>query len=151
MRNLGSLKKFLHNRIGINSRLDTIQAAILLRKLSMLKENNNKRKKIANFYRNKINNKNIEQLIYSKNSVYHQYVILVKNRKKLIELFLKNNIQFGFHYPYPIHKLKALKKMFKNQKYPNAEKLAKKGFSLPIDPNLKKYEINKILKVINSL
>ncbi len=150
IRNLGSLKKFIHNRIGMNSRLDTIQAAILLHKLSMLKKNNKKRKKIASIYRNKIKNKNVEQLVYSKNSVYHQYVILVKNRKKLIDLFKKHNIQFGFHYPYPIHKLKALKDMFKNQKYPNAEKLAKKGLSLPIDPNLKKIEINKILKVVNS-
>ena len=54
------------------------------------------------------------------------------------------------HYPYAINQLKALKKIFKNQKYQNAEKLARESLSLPIDPNLKKNEIKKITKVLNS-
>ena len=65
---------------------------------------------------------------------------------------MKNKkIQFGRHYPLAIHQLKALKKMFKNQKYPNAENLSRKCISLPIDPNLKSGEITKIYQTINSV
>ena len=150
-RNLGSSEKFMHTQIGVNSRLDTLQAAVLLRKLPSLNLNNNKRKKIARYYDLKINNKNIEKLVYSKGAVYHQYVILSKKREKLIKLLKNNRIQFGFHYPYAIHKLQSLKNFFKKKAYKNAEKLASRGISLPIDPNLSKKNQDKIIKVLNSL
>ena len=148
-RNLGSLQKFKHTQIGVNSRLDTLQAAILLRKLPLLNKYNNKRNKIAKYYDLKINNTKIKKLNYVDGAVYHQYVILSNNRKKLTDLLKKNNIQFGFHYPYPIHKLQALRKYFRKQKYKNAEMLASKGISLPIDPNLSKKNQDKIIKVLN--
>jgi dTDP-4-amino-4,6-dideoxygalactose transaminase len=150
LRNLGSEKKFIHHQIGVNSRLDSIQAAILSTKLAKLDLLNQKRKKIANIYNKKINNTKIKKLTYSKYCVYHQYVILVKNRNKLINIFKKNSIEFGLHYPYPIHKIKSLSKKFKKEKYINSEILGRSCFSLPIDPNLKKFEINKIINIINS-
>lgn len=150
LRNLGSTKKFIHNQIGQNSRLDTIQAAILNIKIKDLESLNKRRVKIANYYDNYILNNKITKLNYSKGCVYHQYVILTKNRSKMIKHLNKNKIQFGFHYRYALHQLKALKKFFKNQKYPNSEKLAKEGISLPIDPNLTLREIKKITKVLNS-
>ena len=150
LRNLGSEKKFIHRQIGVNSRLDTIQAAILSTKLAKLDLLNQKRKKIAEIYNKKINNTKIKKLTYSRYCVYHQYVILVKNRNKLINIFKKNNIEFGLHYPYPIHKIKSLSKKFNKEKYINSEILGKYCFSLPIDPNLKKFEINKIINIINA-
>ena len=96
--------------------MDTIQALILTRKLKELNRNNNKRKKIAKIYDQKINNKKIIKLKYSKGCVYHQYVIISKLEKKIIK-FLKNDIQYGKHYPTPIHKLSSTKKIFPNQKY----------------------------------
>ena len=147
--NLGSSIKFSHTQIGCNSRLDTIQACILLEKLKLLNKYNLNRRKIAKFYDQNILNKRITKLKYSKGSVYHQYVIMVDNRKKLIELFKKNNIQFGFHYPKSINQIESLKKTFKNQKYHNSEILAKKCFSIPIDPTLNASEIGKIVKVLN--
>ena len=150
LRNLGSEKKFIHNHVGINSRLDTIQAVILINKLKYLDILNKKRKKIAQFYEDNIKTKKIIKLNYSKNCVYHQFVILVKQRKKLTNIFNKKKISYGFHYPYPIHKINALKKMFKREKYLNSEKIGKYGLSLPTDPNLKKNELNKIVNTINS-
>ena len=150
LRNLGSNKKFVHTFIGVNSRMDSIQAAILIRKLKFLNKYNFKRIKIAKFYDSKINSPKLVKLSYSKKSVYHQYVVLCKKRKKLINLLKKNKIQYGFHYPYPIHKLDALKKYFKNQKFKNAERLANEGISLPIDPNLRKKDQKKIVKILNS-
>ena len=150
IRNLGSDKKFIHDYVGLNSRLDAIQATILSIKLKRLDTINKKRRKIANYYKKKINNKKIVNLSYSKSCVYHQYVILAKKRKKLVNLLSKNKIPFGFHYPYPVNKLKVFKELFKKQKFPNSERIAKEGISIPIDPNLSISNLNKIIKVINS-
>ena len=149
LRNLGSEKKFVHDFVGLNSRLDTIQAIILNEKLKNLTFYNKKRQKIAEFYNKNINNKKIKKLKYSKSCVYHQYVILVNNRKNLIKIFDKKKIQYGFHYPYAIHQLNVFKKKYKNQRFKNAEILAKKSISLPIDPNLSKKELNYIIKTLN--
>ena len=151
IRNLGGIEKYQHSIIGFNSRLDTIQASILINKLKNLNSNNLKRKKIAQFYKKNINNKNIQILNYSKGCVYHQFVILCKKEKKLTTLLTKNNIQWGKHYPKPLHKLEATKKIFKKNIFPNSEYFSNYGVSLPIDPNLKKKELIKICKVINSL
>ena len=81
MRNLGGIKKYEHSIIGYNSRLDTIQAAVLSNKLDYLDKNNNKRKNIAKIYHDNINNSKITKLKYTKGCVYHQYVILSKEEK----------------------------------------------------------------------
>lgn len=151
LRNLGGINKYEHDVIGYNSRLDTIQALILTRKLNALNSNNNKRKKIAKIYNQKINNKKITKLNYSKGCVYHQYVIISKFEKKIIKILKKNNIQYGKHYPAPIHKLKSLKRIFLNETYKNAELFSKYGISLPIDPNLKRKTIIKICRILNSV
>ncbi len=149
IRNLGSEKKFIHDKIGMNSRLDTLQAVILNHKLKLLRKLNKKRRNIARLYDKKITNIKINKLNYSKNSVYHQYVIIVKERKKFCDYLNKNKIQYGFHYPFAIHQLKSLKKIFKGQKYPNAEKIAKYSVSIPIDPNLTNKEVSYIINKIN--
>ena len=149
LRNLGSEKKFKHDVVGMNSRLDTLQAIILNQKLKKLQKLNLKRKKIASDYDKKIINKKISKLNYSKFSVYHQYVILVNKRKEFIKYLKDANIQYGFHYPYAIHQLNAFKKYFKKERFPNSEMLSKYGISIPIDPNLKKSEISYIINKLN--
>lgn len=149
-RNLGSIAKFKHTQVGVNSRLDTMQAAILTRKITLLKSYNSKRRKIANYYDTKINNSKIKKIKYSNNAVYHQYVVLVKERNKICKILKKNNIQFGFHYPFSINKLDALKKRFNKHRFVNAETLANQCLSLPIDPNLNFKQLNKIVKVLNT-
>ena len=150
LRNLGSLVKFKHDLVGMNSRLDSLQAIILNHKLKHLSKFNSKRRKIASEYDNKIVNKKIEKLRYSKFSVYHQYVLIIKKRDKFIRYLKKSKIQYGFHYPFAIHQLEVFKKYFKREKFPNSEMLAKNGISIPIDPNLSKKEINYIISKLNS-
>ena len=149
-RNLGSDKKFVHTHIGFNSRLDTIQAVVLTHKLKNLEKYNKKRSHLAKYYDENINNNKIVKLNYSKQSVYHQYVILVKNRTKLKKLLEKNKIQYGFHYPRSINQLDCLKKKFKNKKFKYAENIANNCLSLPIDPTLNINQIKKIISVLNS-
>ncbi len=150
IRNLGSKIKHKHDEIGINSRLDTIQASLLNLKLKNLDNLNKKRKKIANIYNKNIKNKKINIIKYSKNSVFHQYVILVQSRKKLIKVLEKNNIQYGIHYPISINKLNCLKGFFKNKKFINSEFIASCCLSLPIDPSLTLKDQKKICSVLNN-
>ena len=150
IRNLGSEVKFKHDLVGMNSRLDSLQAIILNHKLKLLSKLNSKRRKIAFQYDNKIANQKIQKLKYSKFSIYHQYVLIVKKRNEFIKYLKKAKIQYGFHYPYAIHQLDAFKKYFKREKFPNSEILAKYGISIPIDPNLSKKEIDYIISKLNS-
>ena len=150
IRNIGAFRKFHHETIGYNNRLDTLQASILIHKLKQLDKLNKNRIIISNHYFRKINNLKIRFLKYSKNSVYHQFVIRVKNRKKFINYINKNKIEIGLHYPHTINQMKYYKDNFKKLKFKNAEKLASECLSLPIDPMLKKKEIEFIINKINN-
>ena len=150
IKNIGSSRKFDHETIGFNNRLDTIQASILIHKLIRLKILNKKRVLISNIYSKKISNPKIKLIEYSRFAVYHQFVIKVKNRNNFINYMKKNKIETGLHYPHTINQMKFYKKNFKKIKFTNAEILAKECVSLPIDPMLKKNEINYIVKIINN-
>ena len=150
IKNLGSLDKYDCEVQGINSRLDTIQAAILNLKLRDLNRNNQKRVKIAQIYKKNIINNKIVILNYKKGCVYHQFIILSKLKKKIIKTFKKEKIQFGQHYPMSINKLKIFSK-YQNKRFENSEFLSKFGLSLPIDPNLKTHQILKICQTLNKL
>ena len=150
LRNLGSDKKFIHSKVGLNSRLDTLQSIILNLKLPKLKQLNNKRRKISRIYDLNIINNKFKKLNYSKFAVYHQYVIQTDYRQKLISYLDKNMIQYGFHYPNSINQLNCFRKYFSKKRYPNAEALAAKGISLPIDPNLNQKQINYIVNKLNN-
>jgi len=150
IKNIGASKKFHHVTIGYNNRLDTIQASILIHKLDRLNILNRNRVLISKIYSTKISNPKIKLVKYSKFAVYHQYVIRVKNRNNFINYMKKNKIETGLHYPHTINQMKYYKKNFKKLTFPNAETLAKECVSLPIDPMLKKNEIDYIVKIINN-
>ena len=149
IRNIGAKKKFKHETLGFNNRLDTLQAAILIHKLRRLNKLNKNRIIISRIYRKKILNPKIKLINYSKFSVFHQFVIRVKNRNNFIKYMMKNKIETGLHYPHTINQMKFYKKNFRNMNFPNAEILAKECVSLPIDPMLKKHEVNYIIQIIN--
>ena len=149
IRNIGSIEKFNHETIGLNNRMDTIQAAILIEKIKRLNFLNKKRKIIANKYFSKIKNQKIKFLKYTKGSVFHQFVILVNNRNTFSKYLEQNNIEFGFHYPHSINQMNFFKKVFGNKVFKNAENLASKCISIPIDPMLNNKEINYIIEKLN--
>lgn len=150
LRNLGSKIKHKHEEIGVNSRLDTIQASLLNLKLKYLNRLNLKRRNIADFYEKNIKSKNIDLIKYSKFAVYHQYVILVKNRKNLTKILDENHIQYGIHYPISINNLDCFKSIFKGKKFDNAEFIASHCLSLPIDPNLSLADLKRICVLLNN-
>ncbi|WP_010522308.1 DegT/DnrJ/EryC1/StrS family aminotransferase [Aquimarina agarivorans] len=151
LRNYGTSKKYVNELIGINSRLDEIQAAFLIEKLKFLDIDNTKRREIANRYSNEITNKHIQlpQWNGGNNHVFYVYVVRVKNRSHFCDYLTANSIGYLIHYPIPPHKQKALVDEFKNQIFPITEKISQEVVSIPLNPTLVKSEINYIIKKLN--
>ena len=149
LRNLGSIEKNKHFSMGMNSRLDTLQAVVLKSKLSTALNHNNKRRKIAEYYDKHLSKiKKIKLTRTDKGSTRHLYVIRVKNRNKLINYLQKKGISCQIHYPYSLNKLKAFINKIKKIKLINSERWASECLSLPIHPNL---SINDARTVVNSI
>ncbi len=136
--------------VGINSRLDELQASILSVKLKYLDKDNTERRKIANYYRALITNSKITHPVENAFSyhVYHLYVIRVKQRDKLIKLLNKHNIFPGIHYIKANHQQKLFQSMTNN--LPKTENIVKEILSLPIYPGLLKKDILRIVNLINN-
>ena len=137
--------------IGINSRLDEIQAAILLIKLSRLDKLNRARRKIARQYLKNISNKKIilPKIDDLNKHVFHHFVVRLSNinRDKLIKQFLRKKIQILVHYKIPLFKQKALDGVNFNLK--NTLHVCDNTISLPIYPGLLDSQINKICNILN--
>lgn len=150
LRNYGSKEKYVNHVIGVNSRLDELQAAFLNIKLPHLNTENNIRKTIVNRYISEIKNKKIDLPFYdgSENHVFHVFAIRTKNRDDLQQYLLKNNIQTLIHYPIPPHKQKALDYMKKNS-FPISEKIHEEILSLPISSVITEEEVSFVIEILN--
>jgi len=145
LRNLGSVKKYKHHLIGLNSRLDTIQAVVLKEKLDSILDLNNKRRKIANYYDKILAQiKQIKLTKTSKGSSRHLYVIRTIRRNELIKFLAKKGIYCIIHYPYSLNKLEAFKNKVKKTKLENSEEWAKQCVSLPLHPNLSIGDVRRV-------
>jgi len=147
----GAVKKYIHNEIGFNSRLDSLHAAILDIKLMHLDEKNNRRRKIADFYNKNLTDK-IKKPVQEKGGrhIYHQYTIIVENRDLLVKHLSSSGIDSVIYYPLSLHKQKALLPYIDKKSLPISEKLSKMVLSLPIYPELQEKEEIYIVKTINS-
>lgn len=153
LRNYGSDVKYYNKYIGINSRLDEMQAAFLLVKLTNLNKWNQERIKIANIYYKEINNKNITLPIMSKQGEnnYHIFPILCNKRDKFMKYLNDKEIGTTIHYPLPLHLQEAYASMGKkNGDYPIAEKIANEELSIPLYYGLSTSQIYYIVDSINS-
>ena len=153
LKNLGSIIKYHHEILGRNSRLDSIQAAVLNVKLEYLDRNNEKRRNVAKLYNNLL--KDNQNIILPKIETYclpvfHLFVIRLVNeniRNQLKKYLNDNKIETGIHYPISINDLKCIKT---GDKTNIANEYSKKILSLPMYPELKKKEIIKICEKINN-
>ncbi len=152
--NHGSVEKYFYEKIGVNSRLDTLQAGILNVKLKCLDKYNEKCKSIADFYDSKFYK--IEDLQIpkrSKNSThtFHQYTLILKNtnRKDFMEFLKTKNIPSAIYYPLPLHLQKSYSFLnYKIGDLPVSEFLSKNVVSIPIHTELIKEELNYITENI---
>jgi len=140
--NHGSTIKYCHDDIGVNSRLDTIQAAILGVKLRYLDEYNNSRRNAASFYDSQLSRAQwIESPLRSNQSshIFHQYTIKTNPglRDKLRDYLAAKNIPSMIYYPVPMHRQKAYKYPdMKDEKFPVTNSLCSSVLSLPMHTEL---------------
>ena len=155
--NHGMYERYYHDEIGVNSRLDSIQAAILNVKLKYLDKYNKSRQQSAHLYNQafekveKIQTPFVESDIDS--HVYHQYTLKVPSefRDSLAEHLSKNNIPFGIYYPLGFHEQKAYKQEFFSDKdFPVTNKIKDQVISLPMHTELSRKQINHITNTIIS-
>lgn len=140
--NHGSKKKYYHQVTGVNSRLDTLQAAILKVKLRHLDEYNQARKQAADIYDQLLSD--VDEVQIPKRSkqsehIFHQYTLIVKNgrRDELKSFLADHNIPSMIYYPVPMHKQEAfLEDVKSGDSYPVSEALSKKVLSLPMHTEL---------------
>lgn len=152
LRNYGSNKRYYNEEVGVNSRLDELQAAILLAKLPFLNDMNAERNLIAKRYLEEIKNKKLELPKVSLNctSVWHQFVIRCDYRTELISYLEKNEINSIIHYPIPPHLSEAYSKMgFKKGDFPTAERYADTVLSLPMYIGMTDKEQKYVIEILN--
>ena len=150
LRNYGSEVKYHNDFIGVNSRLDELQAAFLNVKLPHLDTENQRRRSIVKRYLAEIKNKKIGLPSYdgSQNHVFHLFVISTQNRDELQKYLTENNIQTQIHYPIPPHKQKALPQ-FNHLSFPITEKMQDEVLSLPMSPVMTDDEVDFVINVVN--
>lgn len=151
LRNYGSEKKYHNEYIGINSRLDELQAAFLNVKLPNLDFENDRRKAIAKRYLSEIKNNKIVLPSWdlSDNHVFHLFVIRTENRLELQDYLLKNTIETMIHYPIPPHQQKALAS-WNALSFPITEKIHKEVLSLPMSPVMTEEEVSFVIQILNN-
>lgn len=149
LRNYGSPKKYHHPEIGMNSRLDTIQAAILLAKLPGLARGNERRYRVARRYNEALAHAGdlvLPELPASGSHVFHLYVVRTKKRDALLNHLNKVGIGAGIHYPTPIHMHGAYADLdYKKGDFPVTERLCDEILSLPVYPQITDEQINYVV------
>ena len=144
------IKKNDHIRIGLNSRLDTVQAGVLLFKLNTFFDDIKARQKIAKEYFLKIKNNKITLPKYTRESVFSLFTIKIKSRNKFINYLKKNHIGYGVYYDKTFDQQKVFKKYIKNNNLKNSKLVSKECVSIPCHANLKKNQILKIIDTLNN-
>jgi len=160
--NHGMYTRYHHDVVGVNSRLDTIQAAVLRAKLPNLDTYCNRRREAARKYMNAFRGQDF--IILPKTGidcsgicencdchVFHQFTIRIMNGKRdeLAEHLAEKNIPFGVYYPIPLHKQKAyLDKRYKESDFPVTNQLIKEVISLPMHTELDDDQISFITDTV---
>ena len=149
MRNYGQSEKYHHDFVGVNSRLDELQAVILQTKLKYLDGWIERRRKNAKIYTEVLQDSDVILPVekeFAKHA-YHLYVIRSKNRYNLKNKLLQNDIHAQIHYPIPVHKQKAYLN-FNDSKLETTDQICSEILSLPLHPWM---DCEEILKVANCL
>lgn len=155
--NYGSEKKYVHEYVGENSRLDEMQAAVLSEKLPSLDGENTRRGEIAKRYQTEIKNPLIRlPASADANCVWHIFAVHCERldgsscRDELREHLAKLGVETLIHYPTPPHLQKAFSDAYGMVEYPVAERLAREELSLPLHPFMSDEEIQAVIDGVNS-
>ena len=154
MRAHGMRRRYFHDEVGWNSRLDTVQAAVLLVKLKYIAQWNESRSAVAARYNESL--AGVDEVVrpYSDprgTHVWHQYVVRVPRRDELRAYLAERGIGSEVYYPVPLHLQEALKDLgYREGQFPQSEKAAREVLALPIYPELRGDEQARVVDAIRS-
>lgn len=154
LRNHGQSERYRHTRIGINGRLDTLQAAVLLAKLEIFDEELTARSEIAGRYTALLKSAvRTPQVLPERTSVWAQYTIEVDEREAVEAALHAAEIPTAVHYPIPLHRQPVFAKLSQSMgwsrgSFPHAERAAERVLSLPMHPYLEAAQVERIAEEI---
>lgn len=150
----GQDRRYHHPRVGVNSRLDTLQAAVLLAKLEIFDEEVKRRAEIGARYSEKLQQANVITPYIDKDntSVYAQYTIQVENREQVQKKLKETGVPTAVHYPIPLNLQPVFEGLNQPEgSFPIAEKIAKRVMSLPMSAWLTDEDMGDVVNFINYL
>ncbi|MSS74064.1 DegT/DnrJ/EryC1/StrS family aminotransferase [Candidatus Pacearchaeota archaeon] len=152
IRNYGQSKKYCHDILGVNSRLDTLQATVLRLKLPHLDYWNSQRKNIAERYCAALKDVvQVPMISKDRDHIYHLFVIRTDKREELMHYLKEKGIDSGLHYPVPIHLQKAFEYLgYSKGAFPKSELYADTILSIPIFPGMTDAEADYVINHIKS-
>lgn len=153
LRFYGTEKNYYAIEHGYNSRLDEIQAAILLTKLPKIEQYIHRRREIAAMYQEALAGTGLmlpKEAPYGRHA-YYLYVVRHPNRDEIVKKLRENDIHVNISYPWPIHTMKGYEYLgWKTGDLPETEAAAKEIFSLPMYPSLTNEEIKRITSILKA-
>jgi dTDP-3-amino-3,4,6-trideoxy-alpha-D-glucose transaminase len=153
LREHGQVGKYKHEHIGWTSRLDTLQAIVLLHKLPLLDEWNAERQRQAAFYTEAlagVGDLVLPPVAPGSTPVWHVYVIATELRDALAAWLRERGIGTGIHYPEPPHLSRAYRHLgYESGSFPVAERLAERALSLPVYPGLRQDQLERVVAAID--
>jgi dTDP-4-amino-4,6-dideoxygalactose transaminase len=146
LRHHGSRQTYLHERVGWNSRLDELQAAVLRVKLTRLEQFNAARRRVAQIYRSRLQNLPLDLPTEDPRGkhVYHQFTVRSERRDALREALAQDGIASSIFYPMPLHRQPAYEAFHRDIALPASEAAARSVLSLPIYPLLDDAAVERI-------
>ncbi|MNF75941.1 UDP-2-acetamido-2-deoxy-3-oxo-D-glucuronate aminotransferase [compost metagenome] len=141
----GQERRYHHIRVGVNSRLDTLQAAVLLEKLAIFSDEIEARQQVAQEYDRLLAEAGftVPFIEVFNKSVFAQYTVCVESRDEIQERLLARSVPTVVHYPVPLNKQIAVRD--ESAYLPVGDQVAEKVLSLPMHPYLKSNEIERIV------
>lgn len=147
--NHGQIERYRHRYIGLNARLDALQAAVLNVKLKYIDEEIKKRQEIAKNYDTSLRNVITPFIANNHTSVYAQYSIRSQDRSELLYKLESKKIPYAIHYPIPLHLQEVFTRFYKPGVYPVAESICNDIVSIPFSPFLSAQEQEYVIRAIN--
>ncbi|HBM80881.1 MAG: DegT/DnrJ/EryC1/StrS family aminotransferase [Clostridiales bacterium] len=148
----GASKKYHYDHIGYNSRLDTLQAAILLVKIKYIDEAIKKRNTVSKWYTERLSDcpyVKIPRVKGEQRAVYYVYNILAQKRDELASYLKSNEIGYSIYYPMPLHMQKCFSYLgYREGDFPVAERVSKEIIALPIYPEITEDEVDFVCNAI---
>lgn len=149
--NYGSSQKYVHDVVGVNSRLDELQAAFLRTKLPHLAGWMAERRKIAAAYESGIRNEKLRMLKKDEGNGYYTFPVYTPDRDGLLSFLEEAGIHCQIYYPIPIHLQKAYAHLeYHRGDFPAAEELSETGLSIPLYPGMTPDQVSYVIDTLNA-